>query len=261
VDKKLKTLINRVRDSTPRKIKIFNESKMEESGDEWDCLYEEIFSLTHPKEDIRKTIDVIFQPIFAFCMRHYRSEYSRQDLINAKLVHDRSNHALKLVYILLMLTQERSIREHVITDVSRESLLSGRCPDRVRKAIMFYRVMSGAARSLIEFPYDETNAAMAVGSFLGICTIAWLCMDSLAMSMFCDSFGARCEGDLCRDDGGMFRSDELTPRLWMAEDIRTDRGLPNDPSPTLVEEVVASGIVRPPTGGERMRAAVAAIDV
>lgn len=192
-----------------------------------ECLYDELLSVYVPTDVVKEAIEVAFASTAEFMLRQYRAEFSRRDVANCRVVADKGNHGLKLAFVLLMLAQEQCHRDAILLNMPQHADLEQR-----RKAVVFYRVLSVAVRSLFETPYDETNSRVFVMAFLEICVVAWNCMSSSAMSMFCDRFSARCEGDVRSDGGGLFAPKELCPPLLNVGDICRDRGAVKTETPT-----------------------------
>jgi len=235
--------------STPERpecgyVEMSAEQKQHVYGDY--CLYDELFGFDLRTGETcdadtraRNAIEATCEAIRQFALRHYGREYNRKDREHSAAITRKGTAGTKLAYVLLMLTNEDSLREIITSGIARESAADTVNPalarERMRKAIIFYRVLAIATRSLFETPFTETTSPMYVLMFLEICAVAWVCMDAAAMSMYCDFFSARWKFDLRCDDGGLFDHDTLYTRLATAQDISADRAKFN------VEDVCAAG--------------------
>jgi hypothetical protein len=227
----------------------------------WHCLYDEVFGADGNAEACRRSIETTFTAIHDYALRHYGSDYSRRDMFHCRLIVEKGNLALKLAYVLLILTHEKSLRDVVAGQAAVAAAESGVVEDRehARKLMMYYRVLAIATRSLFETAFDETNARDFVSLFIQLCAVAWLCMDSAAMSMFCDQFSSRCKyddpslNDIRCDDGGLFDRSEIEGKLWTAEEIIRDRqGLGAENS---VREQGQSDLCRTTASSDRLTSA------
>lgn len=198
------------------------------------CLYDELFGFDPRTGEIceadlraHDAIETTSEAIRQFALRQYGREYNRKDREHSAAIAHGGNAGIKLAYVLLMLTNEDSLREIITSRAAKESALDAINPalarERMRKAVIFYRVLSIATRSLFETPFTEVTSPTYVLMFLEICIVAWACMDAAAMSMYCDFFSARWKFDLRCDDGGLFDRDVLYPPLATARDILADR--------------------------------------